>query len=79
MRCLYAYVAPNKKEILYIGKSWGVTVRGRWGRDAKSSFWDDLEKERKIKHSRSGALGAPDISSCRGDTPDIPACHNNLP
>ena len=49
MRCLYAYVAPNKKEILYIGKSWGVTVRGRWGRDAKSSFWDDLEKKQKIK------------------------------
>ena len=51
MRRLYAYVAPNKKEILYIGKSWGVTVKGRWGRDAKSAFWEDLEKKRKItKH-----------------------------
>ena len=49
MRCLYAYVAPDKKEILYIGKSWGVSVRGRWGREAKSGFWDDLEKKRKIK------------------------------
>ncbi|MGH8322034.1 MAG: hypothetical protein ACRESI_08775 [Gammaproteobacteria bacterium] len=50
IRCLYAYVAPNKKEILYIGKSWGVTVKRRWVRDAKRNFWNDLEKNRKIKN-----------------------------
>ena len=49
MRCLYAYVAPNKKEILYIGKCWGVTVKARWVRTAKESFWNDLERNRKIE------------------------------
>ena len=50
-RRLYAYVAPNKKKILYIGKAWSVTVKGRWERYAKSDFWDDLEKKQKInKH-----------------------------
>lgn len=53
-RCLYAYIAPKTREILYIGKAWGVTVRGRWCRAAKERFWDDLERERGIyKH---GAL-----------------------
>ncbi len=54
VRCLYAYLAPDGKEILYIGKSWSVTVKGRWNRDAKYGFWDDLEKKRKIK--RHGVL-----------------------
>jgi hypothetical protein len=48
VRCLYGYLAPDMREILYIGKSWGVSVRGRWSRSAKSDFWDDLEAERKI-------------------------------
>jgi hypothetical protein len=53
-RCLYAYTAPRTCEILYIGKAWGVTVRGRWNRAAKEKFWEDLERERGIhKH---GAL-----------------------
>jgi len=47
-RCLYSYIAPNKKEILYIGKSWGVTVKGRWKREAKENFWSDLERDRGI-------------------------------
>ncbi len=39
------------REILYIGKAWGVTVRGRWNRVAKQAFWTDLEKKRGIyKH-----------------------------
>jgi hypothetical protein len=50
MRCLYAYVSPNKNEILYIGKSWGVSVKARWGRTAKKSFWNDLERKRRIKN-----------------------------
>jgi hypothetical protein len=47
MRCLYAYVAPNMKEILYIGKSWGV--KARWDRTAKENFWNDLVKRTKDK------------------------------
>ncbi len=51
LQCLYAYLAPNKKEILYIGKAWGVTARARWNRAGKENFWHDLEKQRKIfKH-----------------------------
>ena len=49
--CLYAYLTTNSKEILYIGKAWGVTVRSRWSRSGKEKFWDDLETQRKIyKH-----------------------------
>ncbi|HXK27120.1 MAG TPA: hypothetical protein VJ646_02575 [Candidatus Binatia bacterium] len=47
-RCLYAYLAPRTREILYIGKAWGTTVRERWSRGAKPEFWDDLERERGI-------------------------------
>lgn len=53
VRCLYAYLAPTKPEILYIGRSWGVTVRQRWNRSGKEHFWDDLEKQRKIKKHRA--------------------------
>lgn len=48
-RCLYAYLAPTKKEILYIGKAWGTTVKARWSRNGKEKFWEDLEKQRKIR------------------------------
>lgn len=48
-RGLYAYIAPNGSEILYIGKVDGTTVRNRWTRSAKESFWDDLEKKRQIR------------------------------
>lgn len=47
-RCLYAYIAPDQTEILYIGKSWGTTVRERWSRSGKAQFWDDLERQRGI-------------------------------
>lgn len=53
IRCLYAYVAPLKPEILYIGKSWGVSVRQRWCRSGKENFWDDLEKQRKMREHRA--------------------------
>lgn len=49
MGCLYAYQAPRGKELLYIGKAWGVSVRGRWQYAAKSGFWDDLETQRNIR------------------------------
>lgn len=49
IRCLYAYLAPRTREVLYIGKAWGVTVRARWNRSGKYDFWDDLEKQRGIR------------------------------
>ena len=52
-RCLYAYLAPRTSEVLYIGKAWGVSVRGRWNRAAKSEFWDDLEKARGFRMHRT--------------------------
>lgn len=48
-RVLYAYLAPSDREILYIGKADGTTVRGRWNRSAKEEFWTALERERGIK------------------------------
>lgn len=48
-RCLYAYLAPDKREILYIGKADGKTLRQRWTRCAKEGFWDDLERKRGIR------------------------------
>lgn len=51
-QCLYAYLAPKTPEILYIGKSWGVTVRGRWHHYAKGHFWTDLERERRMLSHR---------------------------
>lgn len=51
LRCLYAYLVPRTREVLYIGKAWGVSVRARWRRSGKDAFWDDLERERRIlKH-----------------------------
>ena len=52
-RCLYAYVAPASSEILYVGKAWGVTVRGRWQYSAKDHFWNDLERDRGILAHRA--------------------------
>ena len=51
-RCLYAYLAPDGQEVLYVGKAWGKsTVRSRWNADDKDGFWDDLEQQRDIhKH-----------------------------
>jgi len=48
VRALYAYFTADNKEILYIGKAGGKTVRERWNRSAKKEFWDALERERNI-------------------------------
>ena len=48
-RCLYAYLTQNGKEILYVGKAWGTTVRVRWSWGGKKKFWKDLEKQGGIK------------------------------
>jgi hypothetical protein len=43
---IYAYLAPREREVLYIGKADGCTVRRRWLE--KDSFWSDLERQRNI-------------------------------
>lgn len=48
--CLYAYIAPRGREILYLGKCDGCTVRDRWRN--KENFWRDLENERHIRSHR---------------------------
>ncbi|MBI4248986.1 MAG: hypothetical protein HY611_05740 [Elusimicrobia bacterium] len=58
---MYAYSTADLREILYIGKVDGTTIRQRWNRQAKANFWNDLEKKRKIyKHSVfAGEAGLP--------------------
>jgi len=41
---LYAYLAPRKAEVYYIGKCDGTTVRGRGCYSAKSGAWDFINK-----------------------------------
>lgn len=46
-RCLYAYLAPEEPEILYIGKAdGGSTVRRRWNASDKIGLHDALEQQR---------------------------------
>lgn len=46
-RALYAYLAPVKAEIYYLGKCYGTTVRQRWNYDAKSDVWKWIGKRTK--------------------------------
>jgi len=48
-RALYAYLAPVKAAIYYVGKCYGTTVRQRWNYDAKSEVWDCIN-ERTENH-----------------------------
>jgi len=41
--CLYAYVEPESDEVLYIGKSWGKTVRERFDAPDKDDVFARLE------------------------------------
>ena len=47
-RCLYAYIAADEREILYIGMTWDQTVQTRWTYSAKPEFWDYLRYRRGI-------------------------------
>lgn len=60
-RGLYSYWTTNAREVLYIGKVDGATVRQRWSRSGKEHFWNDLERERRIfKHTVfAGEIGLP--------------------
>ena len=43
-RVLYALVAPESHEVVYIGKSWGP-VRRRWLAEDKDGLWGHLERK----------------------------------
>ncbi len=59
---LYAYLAPEDEEILYVGKADGAnsTVRRRWNADDKAGFWRDLERQRGI-HQHAVIVGEVDL------------------
>ncbi|HEV2381582.1 MAG TPA: hypothetical protein VG206_17535 [Terriglobia bacterium] len=56
-RALYAYLAPQRAAIDYIGKCDGKTVRQRWGYDAKSAVWDCINQRTKHHHVIVGEFG----------------------
>ena len=57
-RALYAYLAPRRAEILYLGKCDGTTVRARWRYEAKKGAWDFINNDRGL---RSHCLIVADI------------------
>jgi hypothetical protein len=63
-RCLYLYRTRLTREVLYIGKAWSTTVRGRWHPGAKREFWEDLRSERWVRNPRVyvGTLTLPSNS-----------------
>lgn len=44
---LYAYLAPQKPDIYYIGKCDRTTVRGRWRDSAKRAVWNCISQRCK--------------------------------
>ncbi len=51
-RALYAYLAPQRREILYVGKCDGTTVRARWNYAAKAGAWDFINNDRDLRSHR---------------------------
>jgi hypothetical protein len=49
--CLYAYVHPHKRELLYVGRCWGTTPRSRLGGPHKHRIAGRLRR-RGIKDFR---------------------------
>lgn len=47
---LYAYLAPAKPEIYYIGKCDRTSVRGRFCYSAKPAVWDCINERSKTHH-----------------------------
>jgi hypothetical protein len=45
---LYAYLSPDLKEVLFIGKAFDTSVRDRWNHAARKGFWEGLENQRGI-------------------------------
>jgi hypothetical protein len=53
-RVLYAYA--HRRQIHYMGKAWGTTVRGRWRARDKRPVLDHLERALGIDLDRLGIL-----------------------
>jgi hypothetical protein len=51
-RTLYAYLAPHRPEVLYLGKCDGTTVRARWSYSAKTGAWDFINNDRGLRSHR---------------------------
>lgn len=47
---LYAYLAPVRAEVLYVGMCYGTSVRQRWRYSSKKSLWDFLNENRSKNH-----------------------------
>lgn len=57
---LYAYLAPARAVIYYIGKCYGTTVRKRYAYDAKSAVWDCVNKQTKRNRPIVAEVELPD-------------------
>jgi hypothetical protein len=60
--CLYAYLAPRRAEILYIGKCDGKSVRQRWNACDKRDVWKHINQ-----FARSHRLIVAEIYLADGD------------
>jgi hypothetical protein len=49
---LYAYQHARARELLYIGKADGTSIRGRWRAADKDRLWRALERDRGIHEHR---------------------------
>jgi len=47
-RALYSYLAPQRREILYLGKCDGTTVLAPWSYSAKAGAWDFINIDRGL-------------------------------
>jgi hypothetical protein len=71
---LYAYQHPRARELLYIGKADGTSIRGRWRAADKDGLWRDLERDRRIYQHRVlvGAFAlAPEMRLTRQLVADV--------
>ncbi len=49
---LYAYQHPRTRELFYVGKADGCSVRARWNAADKDGLWDAVERGRGIHAHR---------------------------
>jgi hypothetical protein len=50
-RVIYAYLHARTRNILYLGKAWGTTVRERWNaRDKRGGVWSFLDAAEIREH-----------------------------
>lgn len=62
-RGLYAYLSPRGREVLYVGKANGCSVKRRWLE--KDAFWRDLECDRRLQSHRVIVADVSISEGCR--------------